>query len=58
MSYPVAINIVGTASRKENSAATLRSNPKIRPPIIDAPDREVPGIMARDWKTPIKNAFG
>ena len=31
--------------KKENSAAAQRNNPRNRPPIIVAPDRDVPKIL-------------
>jgi hypothetical protein len=34
------------ARKKENSVAARRDSPKNRPPMIVAPEREVPGISA------------
>ena len=44
-SYPVAANIVGTASKKENSIACFLSNPLNIPPTIVAAALDTPGIM-------------
>jgi len=44
--YPDAAAIVGTARKKENSAAVLRESPKVIPPIMVAAERETPGIKA------------
>ena len=49
-------NIVGIAIKKLNSAAADLETPIMRAPIIVAPEREVPGIMASIWKKPIKRA--
>lgn len=49
-------NIVGIAIKKLNSAAAGRATPMIRAPIMVAPEREVPGTMARSWKKPIISA--
>src|SRR5260221_14224022 len=43
---PVAANMIGTARKKENSVATWRERPNIIPPMIVAPDRDVPGRSA------------
>jgi hypothetical protein len=47
---------VGRANKKENSTMFFLEMPKDRPPIIVAAEREIPGIMAILWKTPIKAA--
>ena len=47
MLFTVAANIVGTAKKKENSAAALRVNFCVKPPKIVAADRETPGIIAK-----------
>ena len=47
-SKAVAANIVGTASKNENSTIVFRWIPKISPPIIVAAARETPGTMAKD----------
>ena len=52
----MATHIVGRASRKLNSVAALRCSPKSSPPTMLAPLREVPGTMARAWKTPMRKA--
>lgn len=52
-SNTVAANIVGIANRNENSVAVFLGNPMESPPMIVAPDRETPGKIARDWKSPI-----
>jgi len=41
------MSMVGTAKRKENSAAVFLFKPISIPPIMVAPERETPGIMAR-----------
>jgi len=47
-SYPVAANMVGMARKKENSTAWDRERPETRPPIIEAAERETPGITEID----------
>ena len=49
-------NITGTARKKVNSAAVVLERPKSKAPIIVTPDLDVPGIDAKIWKQPIKNA--
>ena len=51
-SYAVAPPITGIAKKKENSVATALGNPKSIPPIMVAPEREVPGINAAHWASP------
>src|SRR5215470_1921348 len=46
------MHIIGTAMRKENSAAPFRSKPKSIPPTIVAADRDVPGHKASTWNKP------
>src|SRR5690606_37156885 len=46
MEYTVTASIVGTAKKKENSAAAFLLKPCVIPPIIDAAERDVPGIMS------------
>jgi len=46
-SYPVAVNIVGRASRNENSVACFLDNPLNIPPTIVAAALETPGITAK-----------
>ncbi len=45
--------IVGIPMKKENSAAVVRSKPRMSAPIIVAPEREVPGTRDRTWKRPV-----
>jgi len=54
-SNPVAAIIVGIAKRNENSTLVSRLTPVIIAPKMDAALRETPGIMERDWKSPMKN---
>jgi len=51
-SCAAAASIVGIARKKENSAAAVRENPISSPPIIVAPDRDIPGKNARHWNRP------
>ncbi|MEK7097677.1 MAG: hypothetical protein AAB906_02425 [Patescibacteria group bacterium] len=53
-SRPVAANMVGKAKRKENFTIVFLFTPNIRPPMIVAAERERPGMIAKDWKMPIK----
>ena len=55
-SQTVAPKIVGIARKKENSVAAWRESPKMRPPMIVAPERLVPGIIARHCATPTLSA--
>ena len=55
--YAAAPSIAGIARKKENSAATKREQPRNTAPRIVAPDREVPGISASIWHTPISKAI-
>ena len=49
--------IAGMPIKNANSAPQVRENPiKIAPRIV-APERDVPGIIASIWKTPIRNAY-
>lgn len=52
----LAPTITGIAMKNENSAAAARLRPRIIAPMIVAADREVPGIRARVWKSPIAKA--
>ena len=52
--YPVAASMVGTAKKKENSAARLRVSFCCIPPIIEAALRLMPGISARHCHRPMK----
>ena len=49
-----AKEIAGMPNRKENLAASPRSQPDTKADEIVTPDREIPGIIANDWKSPIK----
>ncbi|MNF16904.1 hypothetical protein D3C80_2201480 [compost metagenome] len=51
-----APSIVGMARKNENSAADRLSVPISNAPAIVAPEREVPGIIARHWNRPIFSA--
>ena len=48
--------MVGIARKKVYSAATVLEVPSRIPPMIVAPERDVPGMTAKSWNTPIKNA--
>ena len=52
----LAPNIIGIARKKVNSVAAARDTPKIIPPIIVDPDREVPGTKDNTWNIPIPRA--
>ncbi|MNJ82301.1 hypothetical protein D3C77_816120 [compost metagenome] len=56
MSYTAAPSIVGMARKNENSVAVLRWMPAIMPPMMVAPEREVPGIIAKHCATPTPSA--
>ena len=45
--------MVGMARKNENSAAARLSAPSSSAPTIVAPERDVPGIIARHWKRPM-----
>lgn len=49
--------MIGTAARKEYSAAVLGVNFSRRPPTIVAPERLIPGHRAVHWNRPIRRAF-
>lgn len=51
----MAPNETGIKSRKENFIASSFDRPLMSPPEMVAPDRDIPGIKARDWKIPTKN---
>ena len=57
-SSTVAPAIVGMARKNENSVAASRVTPISKAPTIVAPEREVPGIIARHWNNPILAAVG
>src|SRR5690625_7609004 len=48
--------MVGIAKKKENSVAVLRWIPANIPPIIVAPERDVPGTIARHCAKPTAKA--
>ena len=52
---PAAIS-VGTARKNENSVAARRDRPNSMPPMIVAPDRDVPGISAKACAKPTLSA--
>lgn len=54
--YNEAANMVGIAKKKENSVATVLEAPKSTPPIIVAPDLEVPGMNDKHCISPMKKA--
>jgi len=47
---------VGTARKNENSVAAGRDKPKSMPPMMVAPEREVPGIRAKHCAMPTLSA--
>ena len=53
----VAPAMVGTARKKENSAARLRVSPCCMPPTIVAMERETPGMTEMHWKRPTIKAL-
>ena len=55
-SYNVAANMVGIARKNENSVAVFLSSPKTNPPMIVAPDLEIPGKSDKTWAKPTPNA--
>ena len=52
-----AIEMAGMPKRKENFAASLRSQPVTRAVEIVIPDLETPGKTAKAWERPIKKLF-
>ena len=48
---------MGTAKKKENSAAAFLDSFWVSPPTIVAADRDIPGINAIHWNKPITNAL-
>jgi hypothetical protein len=48
--------MVGTAKKKENSAAALRLSFCDIPPTMVAAERDTPGIIDKHWKKPIFKA--
>ena len=55
-SSPVAAAMVGTARKKENSAARRRVSFWLMPPTMVAMLRLVPGIMEKHWMIPMLKA--
>ena len=49
--------MVGTAKKNENSAAAWRDKPCCMPPIIEAAERLVPGIIAKHCQKPMATAL-
>ena len=49
-------SITGMARKNVNSVAAVREQPVSMPPMMVAPERDVPGTMARHWKKPIFSA--
>ena len=49
-------NMMGMARKNVNSAAAVLLQPHNMPPMMVAPEREVPGMMASTWKQPIFRA--
>ena len=45
--------MVGMARKNENSAAERLSAPSSSAPTMVEPERDVPGIMARHWNSPM-----
>lgn len=54
--YTVTASMVGTARKKENSAAAFLESPCVIPQIIEAALLLVPGIIARHCQNPIITA--
>jgi len=50
--------MIGIARRKEKSTAAFRLSPRRIPATIVIPLRDVPGIRANAWATPISSAMG
>ena len=48
--------MIGVASRNEKRAASSLERPVSRPPPIEAPLRENPGISAIAWAAPMPTA--
>src|SRR5215216_5476164 len=55
-SYSVAASMTGIAKKKDNSVAATRVNPRAYPPIMVAPEREVPGTRDSTCARPIPSA--
>ena len=52
-----APNIAGIERRKENLIAFCLLNPKSIPVLVVEPERDIPGIKASAWESPIMNVF-
>ena len=48
--------MTGIARKKENSVAARRERPSAYPPMIVAPEREVPGTSESTWASPMPSA--
>ena len=48
--------MTGIARKKENSVAARRERPSTYPPMIVAPERDVPGTSESTWASPIPSA--
>ena len=57
ISTRAAIEIEGIPSKKEYLAESTLFHPSNRATEIVIPERETPGIMAKDWPTPIRKLF-
>src|SRR6185295_11213026 len=55
-SYSAAADTMGTAARKEYSAAASRVKPSSIPPTMVEDERDIPGHKARHWKHPMPKA--
>ena len=51
-----AAAMIGMLIRKLNTAASSRVRRSARPPVMVAPERETPGMMANIWASPTINA--
>ena len=49
-------NMIGMARKNVNSAATARVQPRMRPPMMVEPEREVPGTSESTWNRPMPSA--
>ena len=49
---PAAVS-AGTESMNDSRVTATRSNPRSRPAVIVAPDRDTPGNSARHWARPM-----
>ncbi len=49
--------MAGMERRKEKVPAVLRSSPKSSPAAMVEPEREMPGMMASPWTTPMARAM-